>query len=257
MLDPLRLQSLVDGECTPDQRREILAQCESSPAQWRVVALALLEEQQFARSFGKSLVEYSEPKEPVLRRAVDENLPSQPETIARDSAGNQASYARPHSTPFVPQGRATPAPPSDSVRELKREESRSSWRPVLAASLIALAAFGVGRMSQSPSGVGGSSEGVDVGANDKSLVSHLADQPPKPDMHGRVGTEDIPIYTPQELPPELVLARQAYEIQRANQRLRKQGYEIDLHPRYMTGELEDGRQLIIPVHDVGIRAYGQ
>ena len=49
MIDPIQLQSIVDGECTGSQRRALLAECEGEPQQWKILALALLEEQQFRK----------------------------------------------------------------------------------------------------------------------------------------------------------------------------------------------------------------
>jgi hypothetical protein len=46
-MTPLELQSLVDNECTSLDRRRWLQECDQKPEQWRRLALALLEEQQF------------------------------------------------------------------------------------------------------------------------------------------------------------------------------------------------------------------
>ncbi len=49
-----------------------------------------------------------------MRHRASEATPSQPEALARDSTDDHASRIKHHSTPFVPQGRATPlASPSD------------------------------------------------------------------------------------------------------------------------------------------------
>lgn len=92
------------------------------------------------------------------------------------------------------------------------------------------------------------------------LVSNKSDPYeglPETDLRVQIGNENIPIFDARELDPQLVMALQAYEVQKANQRLRQQGFEIDLRPEYMTGQLNDGRQVVVPIHQVGLRAYGQ
>lgn len=248
MIDPLRLQSLVDGECSASQRRELLESCESNPSQWKEIALALLEEQQFAKQI----------------RTVSPQTPTRGEAGLRPSFQSKTGDMAP--LPFV-----SLSAKAESLGQSTQPSAKpSSWWPVLAAGLMGLAAFLGGRML--PFADQGAVGGPDarttsfklatepsLGATNQ-LVANQSDPYeglPETDLRVQIGNEDIPIFDPKELDPQLVMALQAYEIQKANQRLRQQGFEIDLRPEYMTGQLNDGRQVVVPIHQVGLRAYGQ
>lgn len=47
----LKLQRWVDGQITRDEERELLADCDCHPGQWRRVALAFIEERAMSREF--------------------------------------------------------------------------------------------------------------------------------------------------------------------------------------------------------------
>jgi len=68
--------------------------------------------------------------------------------------------------------------------------------------------------------------------------------------------EEIPIYDLNAIDHEVFVAREMYEVAKINQRLRKEGFELDVRPEYYTGKLNDGRQLIVPVKHVGLKPYG-
>ncbi|MEI7460646.1 MAG: hypothetical protein WCK15_14630 [Pirellula sp.] len=67
---------------------------------------------------------------------------------------------------------------------------------------------------------------------------------------------EIPIYDMEEVDPTVMWAKENYEIARMNEKLRKQGYELDVRPEYYTGTLNDGRKLIVPVKHVGLKPFG-
>lgn len=69
-------------------------------------------------------------------------------------------------------------------------------------------------------------------------------------------TEEIPIYDLNAVDHDVFVAREMYEVARINQRLRREGFELDVRPEYYTGKLHDGRQLIVPVKHVGVKPYG-
>jgi hypothetical protein len=248
MIDPLRLQSLVDGECSACQRRELLASCDSNPSQWKEVALALLEEQQFSRQ----LQAVSNPSRNISAAAQRSNVQPEPTGMAPLPLVSLSTQREPLAQP------------------IQQSSQSSSWWPVLAAGFIGLAAFLGGRML--PFADQNAVEGPDarttsfkpamersLGATNQ-LVSNKSNPYeglPETDLRVQIGNENIPIFDPRELDPQLVMALQAYEVQKANQRLRQQGFEIDLRPEYMTGQLNDGRQVVVPIHQVGLRAYGQ
>ena len=266
MIDPLQLQALVDGECSPGQRRELLEHCDSHPENWREVALAMLEEQQFS----KQLHQVATPTLVATRSLVATLNP----TACHPS--EPASLKIVASEPLA----SLPIPSAQTVLHIPPVSRKQSWRPVLAAGLIGLAAFWGGRMV--PHSNSHESHPKDTLATNQSTVFKPGIQPnssgagglgapnqlvsdqsnpyeglPETDLRVQIGNQNIPIFDPNDIDPQLVLALQAYEIQKANQRLRQHGFEIDLRPEYMTGQLNDGRQVVVPIHQVGLRPYGQ
>ncbi len=246
MIDPIRLQALVDGECTSSERRTLLAACEQDPATWRDLALAFLEEQEFAKGISaiSPMRQFSDPTNGNASPAAPILLQGEP--LGGTSSGNRRGW--------IP-----------------------SWGPVLAASLIGLAAFLGGRAMEK--NVGNARPGVILAKDSVALPSSqdrrngtagvadewnrslVADsnvqQLPETDLRVKVDDSYIPIFNPRELDPSIVMAMQQLEIQKANQKLRRQGFEIYTRPEYLTGQLQDGRQLVVPRQQVGLRPYGQ
>jgi hypothetical protein len=262
MIDPIQLQSIVDGECTGSQRRALLAECEGKPQQWKILALALLEEQQFRKQI--ALFDAKGSKEDVVTRI----LPLEPKTIEPDSSVTTrplniiqeptSGYAG------VPRGIRSPW---------------STWGPVLAAGVLGVMGFVGGRTFSGLTATSPTSPSSELVAgmqsNGDSALKNLPtdnepsiglvastdpyDGMPETDLRVRLPSSDyeIPIFDATDFDPTIALAKQEIEIQEANQRLRKQGFEIDMKPEYVMGKLQDGRQVIVPIHKVGLRQYGQ
>jgi hypothetical protein len=262
MIDPIQLQSIVDGECTGSQRRALLAECEGKPQQWKILALALLEEQQFRKQF-----------------AVLGTTMSKEDFAVQSLPGEQGSAE----TDFWLAGSpvsVNPASPDRYAGALSSTRSPwSVWGPVLAAGFLAVMGFVVGRtfsgMTAQPSTSSvlevasqiQNTDGEDLNklsSEKDSWIGLVADSDPydgmpETDLRVRLPSADyeIPIFDATDFDPTIALAKQEIEIQEANQRLRKQGFEIDMKPEYVTGKLRDGRQVIVPIHQVGLRQYGQ
>jgi hypothetical protein len=246
MIDPIRLQALVDGECSSSERRALLAACEDNPMEWRNLALAFLEEQEFAK--GISVIT-------PVQKCMDPTNPN----------------VSPAASPLL-QGEPFGGTSSESRRVWSY-----SWGPVLAACLVGLAAFLGGRAMEKNAGnvIEGAKLAKDSvalpsakerrygtegasGERNRSLVSDSSvHQLPETDLRVKVDDSYIPIFNPRELDPSIVMAMQELEIQKANQKLRRQGFEIYTRPEYLTGQLQDGRQLVVPRQQVGLRPYGQ
>jgi hypothetical protein len=264
MIDPIQLQSIVDGECTGSQRRALLAECEGKPQQWKTLALALLEEQQFRKQI--ALFDAKDSKANIKEDVIKQILPREEHTVEPDSSVT----ARPLNIlqegaigyAGVPRGTRSPW---------------STWGPVLAAGVLGVMGFVGGRTfsgltatsTASPSsdlvaGVqsNGSLKSLSPGNNpsiDLVASNDPYDGMPETDLRVRLPSSDyeIPIFDATDFDPTIALAKQEIEIQEANQRLRKQGFEIDMKPEYVMGKLQDGRQVIVPIHKVGLRQYGQ
>jgi len=198
MIDPIQLQSIVDGECTGSQRRALLAECEGEPQKWKILALALLEEQQFRKQIAMFDAKVSN------EDSIVQSIPRE-----RSSADVVSSLA------------AHPLSVNQAVLKKSPSEANSS----------------IGLVAD----------------------SDPYDGMPETDLRVRLPSTDyeIPIFDATDFDPTIALAKQEIEIQEANQRLRKQGFEIDMKPEYVMGKLQDGRQVIVPIHKVGLRPYGQ
>ncbi len=245
MITQEQIQAMVDGECSHEIRAALLRQMDSEPATWRTLALSLLEEQEWARQFSvmakcdsmKSLSTDStcdrESKQSVLPADSTSSL-SQPLVALAESSGVDGASRSP------------------------------AWLSVLAASLLLglgfyggsyLPRFG-GLDSQATTG-----EMATVSANPtRADRSDLADKDmSETNMRMLVSgpnkeMSEIPIYDAMD--HDVFVAKQALEVARLNQQLRKEGFELDVRPEYYTGKLHDGRKLIVPVKHVGLKPYG-
>lgn len=213
-MNPNKIQMLVDGECSHETRAEVLREIDSEPGQWRTLALALLEEQQWSKEL--SIV----PQKPAIQQPLAHPLV--------------------HSEPL-------------------RSASSSAWRvpnwlPALAASVLLAVGFYGGTFLPNRD-----TPTVDMSQQGESLVSTSNEPIDYSAMKVVVTGPDaqkaeIPIYGQNEM--GLMWAKEDYEIAKANQRLRKKGFELDVRPEYYTGKLNDGRQLVVPVKHVGLKPYG-
>jgi hypothetical protein len=262
MIDPIQLQSIVDGACTGSQRRALLADCEGKPQQWKILALALLEEQQFRKQIALFDAKGSKPDVvpqslPNVEKVVEtsSSVTDRPLSIVQDPKNGYAGVPRSARSPW------------------------STWGPVLAAGVLGVMGFVGGRTfsgltatsstASSASLVAGMQDNVDKALeklsteNDPSNGLVASSDPyegmPETDLRVRLPSSDyeIPIFDATDFDPTIALAKQQIEIQEANQKLRKQGFEIDMKPEYVMGRLQDGRQVIVPIHKVGLRQYGQ
>jgi hypothetical protein len=67
---------------------------------------------------------------------------------------------------------------------------------------------------------------------------------------------EIPLVDAREIDPQLILANNALEIAKLNQQLKRRGYELEAKPTMYSGALEDGRRIMVPIHNVSLRPYG-
>lgn len=230
MIDPIRLQALVDGECSAAERRRILSQIDNQPERWRELALALLEEQTFRNEIR------------LMR--------------------SEASTATPTDTNL--------SSPSSLIGDLNVFSARDKRRwyagPILAACLMLSLGVAIGRVMRG--GVGsfewGSNSGDMLVENQstnpksKSLTQDEYEKTlPVADLRTSGSGYEIPVYDVNHVDPALVYAKRAYEIEKAKEQLRRKGYDLDLQQNYLTGQLQDGRKVVVPIQEVGLRPYGQ
>ena len=249
MITQDRIQMIVDGECSHECRRMLLREIESQPTAWRALALALLEEQQWS----KQIAHFSKRESPCLTALPTSTLvlptKSDPVTSTRvqqlvqlSSIGLQRTSNGGLDSQGIP------------------------WLTALAACL--LLGLGICGGSFLPTLKFMNSKGVDSSALAGNEVQGEERQDYRPlndsidtDMKMLVSgpnkeTAEIPIYDLNAVDHDVFVAKELYEVARINQRLRKEGFELDVRPEYYTGRLHDGRQLIVPVKHVGVKPYG-
>jgi hypothetical protein len=218
LITPSKIQLIVDGECSSESQTAMLREFDAEPAAWRTLALALLEEREWAH-----------------------DIPA-------------AAQARSQSTPSVPAQETSVQRVVMSDSSQRKGLGLSNWLPVLAASLLlGLGFYGGTFLSPSTPVTNVGTAPAPTIATSQGTMPDLAAMKiyvPLSDSE----TQEIPIYGQNEY--GLVVARENYEIARANEELRKKGFELDVQPKYYTGKLSDGRQLIVPVKNVGLKPFG-
>ena len=245
MVTQAQIQLMVDGEYSHEVRATLLREIEFDPANWRALALALLEEQEFSRQIASSANCNSQSLTPTTTLAVSSqglfsSEPVEPRmrVASLDQLGGTGKKSGKHSVP---------------------------WGSALAASfLLGVGIYGgsflPGTKSLKSSDGNELVAGVVDGAQrtgvelpiDARLDSNMGMLVSGPNRE----REEIPIYDLNAIDHEVFVAREMYEVAKINQRLRKEGFELDVRPEYYTGRLNDGRQLIVPVKHVGLKAYG-
>jgi hypothetical protein len=245
-MSPLEFQRLVDGELSHAQRAELLCRLGEDVQPWRSLAMALLEEQQWAREVCSSKTQAWIACDVVAAKpAADASLAtlSQGSGVGLESIGNGPS---------------------------KRSWN---WMSALAASaLFALGLFGGTWMRSSfnplpNDNASGSTSGIAL-ANAPSSPARLprstathpsfaSDNHLVMDLPGSgMQQNDIPLVDARDVDPQLIMAKEAYEMARWNQQLKKRGYQVDVQPEFYSGNLDDGRKVIVPVHNVSLKPYG-
>jgi len=245
MVTQAQIQLMVDGECTHEVRAAVLREIEFDPASWRAMSLALLEEQEWSRQISSLAKRNSQSLTPTT-------------TIAE-------SFQDLVSTESVnPLLRVANLEQLGAAGEVSGKRS-APWLSALAASfLLGVGIYGGSFLPGANSLNSNDATEVVAGVLDGS--HRIADELP---IEGRLDSnmgmlvsgpnrerEEIPIYDLNAIDHDVFVAREMYEVAKINQRLRKEGFELDVRPEYYTGRLNDGRQLIVPVKHVGLKPYG-
>ena len=250
MITQEQIQSIVDGECSHESRVLLLKDMETQPSTWRFLALALLEEQQWSKQI--SLISKSVTTGQFVQTAPYSKIDAV--IVSSNSARVQPLVSLPRSETL---GRS-------NARTSKRVDF---WLSALAASLL----LGIGFY-------GGSflptlNKKTSNGERTALANSNFKNEAVPLDQHSPLGNtadtemkmlvsgpyeekSEIPIYDLNAIDHDVFVARENYEVAKINQRLRREGFELDVRPEYYTGKLSDGRQIIVPVKHVGLKPYG-
>ncbi len=250
MITQEQIQSIVDGECSHESRAMLLRAMETQPKAWRSLALALLEEQQWSKQI--SSISKSQTTGQIVQ------------TVPRSSL--DAVIASSNSTRVQPIVSLTS---SESPRCTNGGASKrvAPWLSALAASLMLGLGFYGGSILPNPNTVTSDRGGA------VTAVSNIKNDSVPFDQHSTVGNtldtdmkmlvsgpnkekSEIPIYDLNAVDHDVFLAKENYEVAKINQRLRREGFELDVRPEYYTGKLNDGRLLIVPVKHVALKPYG-
>ena len=142
--DAMRIDRLVDGELSDDERRHLLASLEAQPDGWRRCALAFVEAQTWRGAMSGLLRENAAPAGPSVSLSVAETSgsagasPSQNETsrshlgtwfavaasvVVAFGLGRQSGVMRSASEPASQQIASTPAVPNDKADSPRLERA--------------------------------------------------------------------------------------------------------------------------------------
>lgn len=84
--------------------------------------------------------------------------------------------------------------------------------------------------------------------------------PMKMVLNGPGGSEglslEIPVVDASEIDPKTLWARDAQELSKLQQKLKREGYRMEWQPRLYSGRLNDGREVVVPVHNVALKSVG-
>ncbi|MEQ1828843.1 MAG: hypothetical protein ABL921_22965 [Pirellula sp.] len=236
-MTPSELQKIVDGEISHEDRAKLLNSLGENSHAWRMLALALIEEHEWSRRIAfadrynkESAVWDQSTREGTAPIWVQPRVP----LFAQDGNAKSASRFRP-------------------------------WTVALAASVLFLAGFygsswfGSGKSIQSPSLASDSAAyHANLGKESMLATREMDDgNGMKIVLTGpNSETSEIPIYDLKNFDPSVIWAREDIEFAKANEQLRRRGYELDVRPELYTGTLNDGRQLVVPVKHFGLKPYG-
>lgn len=245
-MSPLQRQRLIDGEISHSERADLLNGLDKAPGQWKVLALELLEELVWIQQLPKS----------AQTNSGQDSFPTSQQTTLQTTRSN-ADYAR--------RSLDNASPTSWGARQF-------SALATAATLLVALGWF-AGR-HPSFNQLQPTPEPGQYTAAKPHLTQLTADQEnatqrwasnalplSRSSMRMQMQGEDrfaheIPLLDAKEFDPKLVLANEALEFAKLNQHLKRKGYQLDVQPQYISGNLDDGRKILVPVHNVSLKPYG-
>ncbi|HMP80140.1 MAG TPA: hypothetical protein PKD54_11860 [Pirellulaceae bacterium] len=246
----LELQRLVDGELTRPRIRDMLGQAESQPDLWRELALAFVEQQVIGREL-TAFVGESPDCEAALQHADDIGTEVATETRSMSSArfapwgitrnGHLGWLAAVASFVLMLPlgfwlGSQRVQPPQLSYQEGPKLTNPIATLPVVESTVDDHQPSSIDRI-------------------ERALVPYKM-QLVSGDGEPLMG-EEIPLI-PQTLAVEMGIQLRRIEIPEDVQyEWRQGGFELQPRVRYLVGRLGDGREVVVPVQDVTLVAYGQ
>ncbi len=224
-MNPLDLQRIVDGELSHELRAELLRALGPDSSQWQELALLLLEDQELSKQI---LREPPIAPKHLIRASLESDAP--PSTRARKSSLGYrllavcAIFAVGLGSGFWFKAIAPQTASSSQAPSLTKSDAPSTFS------------------SDSNRASGASFDYVSPW---RVRVENASDR-----------AIEIPLVDAREIDPQLILANNALEIAKLNQQLKRRGYELEAKPTMYSGALEDGRRIMVPIHNVSLRPYG-
>ena len=244
-MNPLDLQRIVDGELSHELRAELLRSLGPDSLQWQELALLLLEDQELSKQ-----IRSEPPLDPIsLVRASLESDVLRTTHSKKSSLGYRllavcAIFSVGLGSGFwfktiAPESASTSQASSLTKSELPTaipsDSNRDRTEDLAGGSAVA----------QLVDSIPSSGASFDYVSPWRVRVENASDR-----------AIEIPLVDAREIDPQLILANNALEIAKLNQQLKRRGYELEAKPTMYSGALEDGRRIMVPIHNVSLRPYG-
>lgn len=244
-MNPLDLQRIVDGELSHELRAELLRSLGPDSSHWQELALLLLEDQELSKQ-----IRSEPPLEPLsLVRASLESDVLRTTHSKKSSLGYRllavcAIFSVGLGSGFwfkaiAPESASTSQASSPTKSELPStipsDSNRERTEDFAGGSTVA----------QLVDSIPSSGASFDYVSPWRVRVENASDR-----------AIEIPLVDAREIDPQLILANNALEIAKLNQQLKRRGYELEAKPTMYSGALEDGRRIMVPIHNVSLRPYG-
>jgi hypothetical protein len=248
-MEPLELQRLVDGELDVHERRRLLQRCEEEPAQWRRLALSLLEEQ----SFQKDVTFFA--------NTTSTNLPMETPGVALStSLESNAKLDTKH-----PWGQFALAASLLVAVGFLTGYGLNSMGPEVAVPSAGLMESGSKTLADSGGNAGTNQKSLSTSNNsiDSSLPAgqpravgelRFASDQTKAGVSDQVG---MPLYEVRPDHIQQMMEQQFRQISEWNRQNIKRGVQIDWQPEMIESQLPDGRAVVVPINQWNVRPIGQ
>lgn len=249
-MSPLELQRILDGEIDHATRAQLLRSLGDDVQQWRALALAMIEEQQWAREIRK------DPFGPSTEANATVTIsglrpPHQTVSLASSPGPGPGPAGR-----FLAHGITALAASAllcmgiaggmwyRSQQTGARQDSNliagTDTAPMTSPSMRSSGLEGA-------VGLGGG------GMNDNSAPMKMVLAGLDNDTNSKA---EIPLMDAEKVDPNWVMARDNYELAELRQQLRRRGYRLEVQPKLYSGRLNDGSHVVVPVHNVALKSVG-
>jgi hypothetical protein len=232
-MNSLDLQRIVDGELSHELRAELLRALGPDSSQWQELALLLLEDQELSKQI---LREPPIAPKHLIRVSLESDAP--PSTRSKKSS---LGYRLLAVCAIFAVGLGSGLGSGFWFKAIAPQTASSSQASSLTKSDM---------KSDAPSAFSSDSNRASGASFDyvspwRVRVENASDR-----------AIEIPLVDAREIDPQLILANNALEIAKLNQQLKRRGYELEAKPTMYSGALEDGRRIMVPIHNVSLRPYG-